>query len=993
MTTEKRSIDNDNLSFNVSAVVVDIEGTTTSINFVKETLFPYVRENLEEYINSKWSDKELQEDVALLREQANTDATEKVEGAIDIPEGEGDEVKASVIKNVLWQMDGDRKTKALKQLQGHIWRNGYSSGKIVGHLYDDVKDCLKTWSEAGKNIYVYSSGSVEAQKLLFGNTKDGDLLNFFSGYFDTEIGPKTESASYVKIVENLKENGKVASEAKDILFLTDVLKEAQAAAEAGMKVAIVIREGNTPLPDDTKDSFPMISSFSDLTFEGNAKRRKLSHESEKVENDGIGNLCKDDEKMDVCTNDDSAVSAPEITNNSAKRISETDVSNSDDTAKTTADSVSMKSEDSAKVTPDPGNNSPSLSVKIPDLVNSGEAVKQIDTVNGNVSKESAEAVPDSVNNSNESSSLVSVNNTEKESSFSEENKIASEVSSSQGPKIENGLQVPEGIKDKQISVEKDAQKTESVANSECTVKKNDQKGTGAIDIEKAVVNGKKSKDDLSNVPDSTVETEDVEMKEVEEKETGVCPVPNKTKTTESEKENKTKEPVEIEECKEENKTEERKEEKIEEYKEEKTEERKEQSEECKEEKTEEHKEKEKIEERKEEEKAGECKQVDKIEECKKVVKTEECKEVEKTEERKKVEKTEECNEIEKTEECKEVEKTDQCNEEKDTGECIKQSKNVSEEHMEQKKTEEQVSDKSKEPTKEEASEIGMEICDKQDSAVVSDLKTEETSKGNDVEMTDKEELKTDDKLVLEKSPEDTQKEEQKQEISDAEVSKEKSDVDFEKVKSISESSMDVDNASENRVDYKAKEDSQMVPDVVKGTEKCIDDKKSHVSQNETNETNGRTVDVKKTSNVSGIDNTDNKTLVNSEAGEGDKEKNLQKANELNAEDKLVDNKVADTVVDKTDNKADGDNVMPEGMGKPKVDVNNEETSDKNKETDDKKTDKSSSTPNGTHETCKNGVNEDETNNTPNEDNIKEKTVEKIKESSTEQNGIETAGEV
>ncbi|XP_075222616.1 enolase-phosphatase E1 [Lycorma delicatula] len=271
MTTDKRSIDKDNLQFNVSTVIVDIEGTTTSINFVKDTLFPYVREHLEEYIKTNWAEKELQEDITLLRVQAVKDKADGVEGVVEIPEGEDDDVKSALVKNILWQMDNDRKTKALKEIQGHIWRNGYSSGKLIGHVFDDVKDCLKSWTEAGKKIYVYSSGSVEAQKLLFSNTKEGDLLSVFSGHFDTNIGAKTESSSYTKILENLTET---ISGAKDVLFLTDVPKEAQAAKDAGMQAVIVSREGNAPLTDDTKETFPVVYSFSDLTFEGAHKRKR-----------------------------------------------------------------------------------------------------------------------------------------------------------------------------------------------------------------------------------------------------------------------------------------------------------------------------------------------------------------------------------------------------------------------------------------------------------------------------------------------------------------------------------------------------------------------------------------------------------------------------------------------------------------------------------------------------------------------------------------------
>ncbi|RZF42498.1 hypothetical protein LSTR_LSTR004417 [Laodelphax striatellus] len=271
MSAEKRALDQEESILNVSSVIVDIEGTTTSISFVHDTLFPYVREHLNDYVKSNWADSEFQEDLKALKEQAQKDESDKVEGVVAIPEGEEDAVREATIKNVLWQMDNDRKTGALKQLQGHIWRKAYEKGEVVGPIYDDVHESLKSWVDLGKKIYVYSSGSVEAQKLLFGHTKEGDLLKLFSGHFDTAVGAKTEAGSYTKILEKIEKTGE---EAKTVLFLTDVPKEATAAVESGMLAVLVSREGNAALTDDAKASFRVISSFADLAFEDSGKRKK-----------------------------------------------------------------------------------------------------------------------------------------------------------------------------------------------------------------------------------------------------------------------------------------------------------------------------------------------------------------------------------------------------------------------------------------------------------------------------------------------------------------------------------------------------------------------------------------------------------------------------------------------------------------------------------------------------------------------------------------------
>ncbi|XP_006010154.1 enolase-phosphatase E1 [Latimeria chalumnae] len=244
----------------VSVLLLDIEGTTTPITFVKDVLFPYIRQNIKHYLNEHWDEVECQQDVQLLRKQAEDDS--RVDGVVPILSDSEDQTQViqTVIDNVLWQMSLDRKTTALKQLQGHMWRSGYATGKLKGELYSDVVPALREWRKAGKKVYIYSSGSVEAQKLLFGYSTEGDVLELFDGHFDTKIGHKVESESYRRIAEA------VGYFPINVLFLTDVTREAKAAEEAGFQVGVVMRPGNAELTEDEKSHYSLITSFSKLIF-------------------------------------------------------------------------------------------------------------------------------------------------------------------------------------------------------------------------------------------------------------------------------------------------------------------------------------------------------------------------------------------------------------------------------------------------------------------------------------------------------------------------------------------------------------------------------------------------------------------------------------------------------------------------------------------------------------------------------------------------------
>lgn len=242
-------------------VICDIEGTTSSISFVKDVLFPYALKHVEEYLKTHWKEDATKTVVAALREQADEDKKAEVEGVVTIPTEDSEDVIPDVVKNVEWQMSLDRKTGALKTLQGLVWAQGYKDGTIKGHVYEDVKKALEQWSEGGRKVYVYSSGSVDAQKMLFEHSEQGDLVKYVSGYYDTKIGAKQEKDSYEALLKKVETTG------EDALFLTDVVAEAKAAKEAGLNVVLLDRPGNAELSEDDRKEFPVISSFSDLPLE------------------------------------------------------------------------------------------------------------------------------------------------------------------------------------------------------------------------------------------------------------------------------------------------------------------------------------------------------------------------------------------------------------------------------------------------------------------------------------------------------------------------------------------------------------------------------------------------------------------------------------------------------------------------------------------------------------------------------------------------------
>lgn len=222
----------------IRAVVTDIEGTTTPLAFVHEVLFPYARQRLADFVAEHGDEPEVAGQLAAARELGN------------IPDASREDTVALLFQ---W-MDEDRKAGPLKELQGRIWRQGYEEGVLKGEVYADAAQLLKQWHDAGLRLFVYSSGSEEAQRLIFGCSDKGDLGVLFEGFFDTRIGGKLESSSYDAIAKA------AGLDAGGMLFLSDHPGEIEAARKAGMQVARIDRALQSDAWDE-EEAAPVAGSF------------------------------------------------------------------------------------------------------------------------------------------------------------------------------------------------------------------------------------------------------------------------------------------------------------------------------------------------------------------------------------------------------------------------------------------------------------------------------------------------------------------------------------------------------------------------------------------------------------------------------------------------------------------------------------------------------------------------------------------------------------
>lgn len=230
------------INFTGCAILLDVEGTTSAVAYVYDVMFPFARRGLASYLDANWDSPAL----SGVREQVAKD-TECAEVQTD---------REAFQREITRLMDADVKATGLKQLQGLIWEAGFKSGELVAHVFDDVPPALDQWRAAGLDLRIYSSGSVHAQKLFFGHTTAGDLLPQFTGHYDTQIGGKREAESYQRIAQDW------GAKPEDILFLSDVVAELDAAREAGMQTGLCVRPGNAEV--DAGHGHAELQTFADI---------------------------------------------------------------------------------------------------------------------------------------------------------------------------------------------------------------------------------------------------------------------------------------------------------------------------------------------------------------------------------------------------------------------------------------------------------------------------------------------------------------------------------------------------------------------------------------------------------------------------------------------------------------------------------------------------------------------------------------------------------
>ncbi|ODN43398.1 acireductone synthase [Piscirickettsia litoralis] len=218
----------------IKAILTDIEGTITRISFVKDVLFPYAEKKLPDFIYSFQEVPEVSEQLDAVRKEINNQQA-SIEQLIDI---------------LLTWIREDKKITPLKQLQGMIWEKGYRQGDFTGHLYTDAIEFIRAQNDENIPVYIYSSGSVKAQKLLFGYSDFGDVSGLFSGFYDTKIGGKKEVESYQNIIARLN------LYAEEVLFFSDIEAELDAAKQAGLKTCQLVRDNQLP-----SDHHPWVNDF------------------------------------------------------------------------------------------------------------------------------------------------------------------------------------------------------------------------------------------------------------------------------------------------------------------------------------------------------------------------------------------------------------------------------------------------------------------------------------------------------------------------------------------------------------------------------------------------------------------------------------------------------------------------------------------------------------------------------------------------------------
>ncbi len=233
--------------------LLDIEGTTTPMSFVYNVLFPYARERLEPFLKAHWDGPETEAALLQLREENGRDVAQ---GAPSLSDGEAGTALGHAVAYLNWLIDRDRKSTPLKSLQGRIWQAGFAAGELKSQVFPDVPVAFANWCKEGRKVGIYSSASVLAQKQMFEHVAGvGDLSGFISYWFDTRIGAKRDSASYARIAAELK------LRPDDVLFISDVTAELDAARQAGLNTRLILRPGNTEQPPSSHQA---IKFFDDV---------------------------------------------------------------------------------------------------------------------------------------------------------------------------------------------------------------------------------------------------------------------------------------------------------------------------------------------------------------------------------------------------------------------------------------------------------------------------------------------------------------------------------------------------------------------------------------------------------------------------------------------------------------------------------------------------------------------------------------------------------
>jgi enolase-phosphatase E1 len=238
------------IDFTGRGILLDIEGTTSSIAFVADVLFPFARREMESYLRRHWSDPEVERAKILLAKDVQMPDAAWL-GSASVENG-----LTPLCAAAYRLMDADAKRTGLKDLQGLIWREGYDAGRLCSHVYSDVPPALAEWKRRGIDVRIYSSGSVTAQRAYFAHTEAGDLLPFFRGHYDTTTGPKRAAECYRRIAADMNLSP------GEVLFLSDVVAELAAAAESGMRTGLVARPGNAPVP--AGQPYPILTDFGQI---------------------------------------------------------------------------------------------------------------------------------------------------------------------------------------------------------------------------------------------------------------------------------------------------------------------------------------------------------------------------------------------------------------------------------------------------------------------------------------------------------------------------------------------------------------------------------------------------------------------------------------------------------------------------------------------------------------------------------------------------------